>query len=231
MKGKWSKYFFVLVLTCGVFAVSWYVSSSFNERRLAEMRDIQQKIATDILSSETDFSLLQELSCEDINRSLTSEELGSLASRITFSEEAIGAEQIDLLKKQYTLLQVKDFLLKKRVSERCKTPFTTIIYFYGTAEACADCARQGYVLDAARAKYPELRIYSFDYNLDLSTIRALRSIYKVTVPLPALVVNGKTNTGFKTLEELETLLPKDFIQRAKDTAAASAKEEAKTKAQ
>ncbi len=221
--GKWSKYFYVLVLTCGVFAVSWYVSSNFNQRRVAEMRDIQQKIATDILSSETDFSLLQELSCEDINRSLTTEELGSLASRIAFSEQSINPQQIELLKQQYTLLQVKDYLLKKRVSERCKTPFTTVIYFYGTGEDCEDCTRQGYVLDAAREKYPELRIYSFDYNLDLSTIRALRSIYKVQEPLPALVVNGKTNTGFKTLEELEALLPKEFIKKAEEKAALDAK--------
>lgn len=85
------------------------------------------------------------------------------------------------------------------------------------------------MLDAARAKYPELRIYSYDYNLDLSTIRALRSIYKVDEPLPVLVINSKTQSGFKTLEEIEALLPKDFIKRsqAQAQAAAEAKEEKK----
>ncbi len=224
MKGKWGKYFYVLLLTCGVFAVSWYVSSNFNQRRITEMRDIQQKIATDILSSETDFALLQELSCGDINQTITSEELGSLASRITFSESSIGADQIDVLKKQYALLQVKDFILKKRIAERCKTPFVAVLYFYGTENDCEDCTKQGYVLDAAREKYPDLRIYSFDYNLDLSTVRALRSVYKVQGPLPALVVNGKINTGFHTLEELEDLLPKDFIKKAQEKAALQAKE-------
>jgi hypothetical protein len=222
--GKWGKYIFVLVLTGGLFAVSWYASLHFNQRRITEMRNIQEQIATDILSSETDFSLLQELSCDNIGQTITSEQLGSLAGRISFSEENIGSgAQIDNLKKQYTLLQVKDFLLKKRISERCKTSLTTVLYFYGTAEACKDCTKQGYVLDAAREKYPDLRIYSFDYNLDLSTIRAMKSIYKVIGPLPALVVNGKTSTGFKTLEELEALLPKEFVKAAAQEKAAAAK--------
>jgi hypothetical protein len=228
---KWGKYIFVLILTCGVFAVSWFVSSSFNEKRVADMRNIQQQIATDILSSETDFSLLQELSCEDINQTITSEQLGSLASRISFTEESIAGEQIDLLKKQYMLLQVKDFLLKKRISERCKTPITTVLYFYATEDACEDCTKQGYVLDSAREKYSDLRIYSFDYHLDLSTIRALKSVYSIDGPLPALVVNGKTYTGFKTLEQLEALLPKDFIKKAQEKAAAQAKEATSTNAE
>lgn len=206
------------MLTIGVFAVSWYVSASFNQRRVVEMRDIQQKIATDILSSETDFSLLQELSCDAINQTITSEELSSLASRISFTEDSLATDQVELLKKQYTLLQVKDFLLHKRISERCKTSLITVLYFYGTGESCKECTKQGYVLDAAREKYSDLRIYSFDYSLDFSTTRALRSIYKVGGDLPALVVNGKTYTGFKTLEELEALLPKDFIRKAQEKA-------------
>jgi hypothetical protein len=118
---------------------------------------------------------------------------------------------------------VKDFLLRKRISERCKTPLITVLYFYGTGEGCPDCTKQGYVLDAAREKYSDLRIYSFDYNLELSTIRAMKSIYKVSNPLPSLVVNGKTYAGFKTLEQLEALLPKDYVKAAQEKAAAEAK--------
>ena len=225
---QWGKYIFVFVVTCGIFAVSWYASAYFSQKKVAEIRDIQNKIAVDILSSETQYSLLEELSCTDLNSSIVSDELVNLADRISYSEQNVSAqEEILFLKKQYTILQVKDYLLKKRISERCKTPFTTVFYFYGNQENCEDCEKQSYVLDAAREKYPELRSYSFDYNLDLSTIRALRSIYKVGEPLPALVVNGKTYAGFRTLEQLEALLPKDFIKRAQEKAAEEAKEAAK----
>jgi len=222
---NWGKYIFVFLVTCGIFAISWYASAYFSQKKIAEIRDIQNKIAVDILSSETQYSLLEELSCSDLDSSIISDELVNLADRISYSEQNVSAqEEILLLKKQYTILQVKDYLLKKRVSERCKTEFITIFYFYGSQENCKECTRQSYVLDAAREKYPELRIYSYDYGLDLSTIRALRSIYKVGEPLPALVINGKTYAGFKNLEQLEVLLPKDFVKEAQEKAAAKAKE-------
>lgn len=208
---NWGKYIFVLLLTVGIFAVSWYVSLSFNQRKISELRTIQDKVATDLLSSETQFDLLEEMSCQDIgSSSFLSQEIGALADKLSYSEQNVGAEdQITVLKKQYSILEVKDFLLSKRIGERCGHPPTTIFYFYSSKDACEDCAKQGYVLDSLRQTYPTVRIYSFDYNLDLSTIRALKSLYKVEEHLPALVINGKTVSGFKSVEEVTALLPKD----------------------
>lgn len=210
MKGS-PKYFFVFLITCGIFATGWYLSTYVNSKKINEIKDIQNKIAIDILSSETQFSLLEELSCQDIDRSILSEEIATLADKISYSEQNVGnKEEVQMLKKQYTILQVKDFLLSKKIAERCKQKIATVFYFYGSKDACPDCVKQSYVLDTLREKYPTLRVYSFDYNLDLSTIKALRSIYKVQSSLPGLVVNGKTLSGFKTVEEVELLLPKEL---------------------
>jgi hypothetical protein len=206
------KYLFVFLITCGIFGTAWYLSTYVNQQKIDEIRDIQNKVAIDILSSETQFSLLEEMSCQDLNNSVLTEEISSLASKISYSEQNVGAkEEILMLKKQYTILQVKDFLLSKRIGERCNKPPVSILYFYGNRDNCNDCVKQGYVLDALHEKYPELRIYSFDYNLDLSTIRALKTIYKINDTLPALVIGEKTLSGFKTVEEITALLPKDFI--------------------
>ncbi len=210
------KYFYVFLITCGIFAVAWYLSSFVNNKKLEEIKTIQNKISIDILSSETQFALLEELSCQDVDRSVLSAEIATIADKISYSEQNVGAkEEIELLKKQYTILQVKDFLLSKKIAQRCGQKIATVFYFYGSKDSCSDCVKQGYVLDALRAKYPALRVYSFDYNLDLSTIKALTSIYKVQDTLPGLVVQGKTSSGFKTLEEIEKLLPKELINQAK----------------
>jgi glutaredoxin len=83
------------------------------------------------------------------------------------------------------------------------------LYFYTTAENCTECTKQGFVLTELRKKYPDLRVYSFDYNLDLSALRALIKIYKIEdTKLPALIVNEKNITGFSTVEEIEKILPK-----------------------
>lgn len=215
MKGA-QKYFFVFIITCSIFALGWYLSNYVNNKKINEIKDIQNKISIDILSSETQFALLEELSCQDLDNSILSQEISKVADKINYSEQNVGSKQeIDSLKKQYTLLQVKDFLLSKKIGERCKQTISTIFYFYGDKEVCPECVREGFVLDALRAKYPALRVYSFDYNLDLSTIKALRSIYKVEDKLPSLVVQGKTVSGFKTVEELESLLPKDLTNPKK----------------
>ena len=215
---NWSKYIFVFLLTCGIFAASWYLSAYFNQKKITEIRSIQDKVAIDLMSSETQFDLLEEMSCQDIGNSVLNQELASLAGRISYSEQNVGAaEEIRLLKQQYTILQVKDFLLSKRIGERCKKTPVTILYFYGDKDACTDCVKQGYVLDALREKYPDVRVYSFDYELDSSTVRALNSIYKVTGNLPALVVDGKkTINGFRTLEQIEALLPKSITNPPKE---------------
>ncbi len=215
MKG-FQKYFFVFLVTCGIFAVGWYLSSYVNNKKINQIKDIQNKIAIDILSSETQFSLLEELSCQDLSNSVLSKEIATIADKISYTEQTTGnRDEVELLKKQYTILQVKDFLLTKRIAERCKQKINTVFYFYGSKDACSECVKQGYVLDALREKYSALRVYSFDYNLDLSTIKALNSIYKIQNSLPSLVVNGKTVSGFKTVEELEMLLPKELTNPQK----------------
>ncbi len=217
MKG-FQKYFFVFLVTCGIFAVGWYLSAYVNNKKINQIKDIQNKIAIDILSSETQFALLEELSCQDLSNSVLSKEIATIADKISYTEQTTGnRDEVELLKKQYTILQVKDFLLTKRIAERCKQKINTIFYFYGNRDACNDCVKQGFVLDAIREKYPGVRVYSFDHNLDLSTIKALNSIYKIQNSLPSLVVNGKTVSGFKTVEELEALLPKELTNPQKTT--------------
>lgn len=72
-------------------------------------------------------------------------------------------------------------------------------------------------MTALRDKYPDLRVYSFDYHFDLGAIDTLVSIYKVKLDLPALIINGLTYYGFYSVEDLETMVPalKELAARAK----------------
>ncbi len=206
MKGA-TKYIIVFLITCAIFGTAWFVSSYLNARKFAELQQTQDQISIGILSSETEFDLLKDKSCDASAMEVFSDDLANLADKIAFSEEHFAnPAEIATLKQQYTLLEIRDFLLTKRVAERCKQTPSFIFYFYGTKDDCPDCTRQGYVLDALRTAHPDVRIYAFDYNLELDTIKALRSIYKVGDTIPALVVNGVTYSGYQTLEQLQTLL-------------------------
>jgi hypothetical protein len=208
----WKKYLIVLLITVGLFFTASYVSNYFGNQKINQLKVIQDKIAIDILSSETQFSLLSELSCKNISSSVFSPELGELGNKLEWSEENLSAtDEVSYLKKYYSLLQIKDYLLAKKVSARCGVKSAFILYFYTTAANCSECEREGLVLSSLRTKYPELRVYSFDYSTDLSAVTSMLQIYKIKdTALPALVIDDELITGFHSIDELEKRVQDSF---------------------
>ena len=204
----WKKYVIVLFITSTIFISGLWISNYLSNKKIDQLKSIEDKISVDLMSSETQFSLLQELSCKDVTTNVLSSELNSFADKITFSENNIGIDDSNVvsLKKYYSLLEIKDYLLMKKITERCGEKSIFILYFYKN-DKCDDCTKQGYVLTSLREKYPNLRVYSFDYNLDLSSIKAMTSIYKVPDNLPAIVINGKVYSGLQTVEAIEKTFP------------------------
>lgn len=208
----WKKYLIVFFITVALFATAAYLSSYFGNKKIDQLKSIQDKIAIDILSSETQFSLLSELSCKSISDSVLSSELGEFGRKLEWGQENLGSgEEVTYLKKYYSLLEIKDYLLTKKISARCGTKSAFILYFYTTAENCSECEKQGLVLSSLRDKYPELKVYSFDYSTDLSAIKSMLGIYKIKdTILPALVIDEDVLTGFQSIESLEARVVESF---------------------
>jgi len=206
---EWKKYAYTFLITAVIFATAIYVSNYFSQKRMNEIKDIESRIAVDILASETQFSLLSELSCRDISSSLLSKQLSELGDKLSYTEESRGSDDAEVinLKKYYSLLQIKDFLLMQKIKERCGSKTLSLIYFYSNEGDCSDCENEGFVLTRLRADYPELRVYSFDYNLDLSALKTLTSIYNIEDKLPALLINDKVYYGFKSIDEIKNIIP------------------------
>lgn len=216
------KYIFTFIITLAIFATAFFASSFFSDKRVENVKSIQDTIAIDILSSETQFDLLKEVSCGNVSENFLSLQLATLGDKLSHAENERGSKDEDIvyLKKYYSLLQIKDYILSKKLVEKCgseKEP-VFIIYFYSNMGDCPECQREGFVLTRLKEKYPELRVYSFDYHLDLAAIQSLKTIYRVTSSLPSVVIEDKTYVGFKSLEELEDLLP-DTLKEATSTKA------------
>ena len=212
------KYTFTFFVTTAIFATAFFASNFFSQKRIESVKFIQDSIAIDILASETQFDLLKEVSCQNVSESMLSPELNALGDKLSYTESQRGEkdETVVYLKKYYSLLQVKDYLLSKKLAEKCgsKKKQVFIIYFYSNKGTCIDCQKEGYVLTRLKEKYPELRVYSFDYDLSLSVIDSLKAIYRINPsPLPALIIEDTKYTGYKSIEELEALLP-DTLKEA-----------------
>lgn len=209
---SWIKYITVFVITAIIFASAFMLSNYLNSKKLQQVQSTEDKISLDILSNETQFQLLSESSCStlsDPKDSVFSQELSTLADQLSYAESIRGARdaQVLSLKKYYSILEAKDIILAEKIAEKCHTAPASIIYFYSNAGDCLDCTRTGYVLDELRQEYPPLRIYSFDYNLDLSTIKTIIGIHKIKNDLPAIIIGDTVYYGFKGVDDIKKIYP------------------------
>ncbi|MES2213864.1 MAG: hypothetical protein V4465_00520 [Patescibacteria group bacterium] len=200
------KYLFSFLITAAIFGTALYISTTLNQKKLDDVRSIEDKLSLNILSGETQNDLLRETSCKDVKNTFLTHELGDLGAKLSYAASQNSPDNVDVLnlKQYYSLLEIKDYLLMKSITQKCGIRPTFILYFYGDKSICPDCEKTGFVLDALHEKYPDLRIYSFDYNSEEPAVKTLIGIYHVEDRLPALIVNSDPFYGFKTLDTMES---------------------------
>ncbi len=191
-----------------------YTVNYLNRARISELSTIEDQISIDTLSLDTQFSLLEAAPCDSVASSTTlTGELADLGSRLSYAESQLGTNnpQVVRLKDQYSLLEIRDYLITKQLAAACGSKPVIVLYFYSNAGDCSNCDKAGYALSYLRNTYPSLRVYSFDYNLDLGALKTLIAVTKVRDILPAFVVNGKQYYGFTSLSDLEKQFPKGAL--------------------
>jgi len=210
-------YAIVFFVTLGLFILAFFLSDKASNARISQIQEIQDKISLDILSIETRYALLGNSSCdhvvsnENFERELN-EELNNLARRVKFMESDLGPENLNLLaiKQQYNLLQIKDYLLRQELNERCGEEVVSLLYFH--EQLCRDCRRQTVVLDEIGARYPEIRIYWLDRDLQTPAMQTLISIFDIPES-PSIMVNDTVHTGLFSLTDVEKMLPNMLVEK------------------
>jgi len=217
------KYIYTFLITLAIFTTAIYLSNYFNNKKVDQVKNTESKISIDILASETQFALLGEASCKDLENSTLSRELSILGDRLSSLENNSGnnSDEFDTMKKYYSVLEIKDFLLTKKLGAKCANKPVSVLFFY--SNNCLKCTEQGYALTSLHKKYSMLRVYSFDYNLDLPIIKTLAGIYDVTPDLPAIIIDGKMYTEFKNIDEMEAALPKSIRSSISSSTATTVK--------
>lgn len=201
-----------LGITVALIATVAYAVNYLNDARLAELASIEDQLSIDALSLDTQFQLLAAAPCDSATSTMLTE-LTDLGSRLAYAENQLGANnaQVIRLKERYSLLEIRDYLITKQLAQACRTKPVTVLYFYSNQGDCSDCDKAGYALSYLRDTYPQLRVYSFDYHLDLGALKTLIAVEKIEPPLPAFVVSGKRSNGFTTLADLEAQFPKGAL--------------------
>ncbi|MDD5433300.1 MAG: hypothetical protein PHE77_01430 [Candidatus Pacebacteria bacterium] len=215
-KLNWGRHLTVLLATAIIFAGGFYLSNTVVEKKISAITKLQQGLSIDILSLETQFSVLSQAPCKNLNESTLTKELFDISQKLESVGNTLGKDNPDflMLKKYYSILEIKHWLLLKKAAKDCKTNIVSIIYLYSDKKNCPSCENQGYILTTLREKYPFLRVYSFDYNLALAPLDTIKSIYLLEPSLPITIVNDDAFYGLKSKEELEEILSQ-YINLAK----------------
>lgn len=220
------RYVYTFIITLAIFFFSFWLSNTFSDKKIQSLRDLESQISLNILSVETRFSLLQKTSCEHIVTSKDStagfnEDLNVLALKVKSLENQLGYFNQDVisLKKYYSLLQIKDFLLMKEYHDRCKQNTVSILYFHDVD--CTECGKQSIILDKIVEEYPEIRVYYFDTTTNTPALDTLSSVYKVG-STPALVINDKLYSGYQDLAKIESYIPEIKVWKKEKTASSTA---------
>jgi glutaredoxin len=203
-----------LLITLVLAGTVAYAVNYLNQARITALSAIEEQLSIDTLSLDTQFSLLEAAPCDSAASSTTlTNELADFGSRLSYAEGQLGSDdaQVIRLKERYSLLEIRDYLITKKLSEACGTKPVTVLYFYSNKGDCPDCDKAGYALSYLRNTYPLLRVYSFDYNLDLGALRTFIAVHKVQRTFPAFVINGKHSYGFTSLADLEKQFPKGAL--------------------
>jgi hypothetical protein len=85
----------------------------------------------------------------------------------------------------------------QQISQKCKTKPVYVLYFYSNAGDCPECSRAGDVLTYLRQTYPSLRVYSFDYNLDLSALQTLIALAQSRQGQPPCLCDQQPRAGVR----------------------------------
>lgn len=204
------KYIAVFVITSLMFVTAFLASRELDNKRTVDVGAIRDDIAFTLSADEMNFALLRNSPCSSVNRSLLTEELNKLGSRISVLASNQGWEDGEVLqlRKQYILLQVQDYLLTKEMTTRCEAPEQVMIAFVRDAH-CQSCEGIRALLQNIQDNHPEMRLYTIDAGVDIEVVDTLMKLYGVDENhLPAIFFNEiQIPEDQLTFDGLEKLFP------------------------
>ncbi len=190
-----------------IFLLGLFVGESLNNGKISQITGASDAVRLEILDLELQQALSQDDPCGKSYLNSISSQLDEIGTRLSFLEETLGKNDktVIALKKPYTILMIRHYLLIKQRNEKCSEDYTTILFFYSNQrEYISDSEKQGYVLGYFGDKYgyDRLKVYSIDSDLDLGVIKMLKEEYSIN-NYPTTVINSNVFVGFKDKEELE----------------------------
>jgi hypothetical protein len=197
-----------ILLVCIVFVIGVILGNSWNSAETTEVSKVLRQSELDAESFLAEQELFEsfETNCALAEKRLSSlsEELLKLGKVLGAddAQEKLGEENYGFLKRKYHLMQIRTYILDKKLQEDCGSKTNVILYYFKRKDAPSE--QQGKILDELVEQY-HLHVFAIEHRYS-KELEFLEDYYEIK-DAPALVVNfDNTKTGLVTKEQLIPLL-------------------------
>ena len=206
---NYGKYFMAFVFSFLIFVIGIMLGSYLSTERVDYLRDIanKQKLDYESLELQSLYLSTAELrneSCIVLSRILE-QSLKTVADaqiKVESYIRQISDSRYNDIKREYSIAQIRYWLLDKKIKDICEMDSVSILYFYSDAN-CDDCGAQGAILTYLKEKLKDrLLIFALDYDFASEPLIELFKIEHNIDSIPSLVIANKSYTGLMTKEKL-----------------------------
>ncbi|MBI2541950.1 hypothetical protein HYV80_04530 [Candidatus Woesearchaeota archaeon] len=221
------KYVIAGVITLGIFLLGLFLGLAIEGKRVNYIESVSRRQNLDFGSLQLQYAFIDQLSqdnnCLAVQKTFEHNINNLESTRIrleNFNRDAtLNKNELDILKNEYILAQIRYWLLAERTKEVCGSDIVNILYFFSDEEECPDCEKQAFVLTYLKKKFKDkLLIFSFDSKFkDEPMIGLLKNTYAVD-KYPSLVIEGNPSSGFKDKNALLEQICPSYKEKTEDCA-------------
>lgn len=195
-------------LTTAVFLVGLLVGYTLTVGRTSYLEDISYKQRLDYESLQLQSLFLDinsdNKTCEGFDNILESslnDVIGAQRKVDSYMLDS-GKKAYDDLKRDYTLAEVRYWLLNQKIRSSCPRNNVALLYFYSNTD-CFDCGPQGTILTYLKEKLKDkLLVFSIDSDLASEPmVSVIKKRYNITVT-PSIIIEDELFTGFLSKENI-----------------------------
>ena len=207
-------YIKALIITLIVFSLGVYIGLEIGKTKMNEIQTGVNDLKSSIEEVELEFLFLDTMGNTEISCNYFNEEakrLGDIAGKlgkeveIYENSKKLDESSFSELKKEYTLILIKNWLTIEKIKKSCEGDYVTVLYFYSNTN-CNKCEDQGIILSYYKEKLnKKLQVFAIDGDLNLNLVRALKESYNIT-EYPTLIVDNEVHKGYFDKEEVKEIL-------------------------
>ncbi len=203
------RYILAFLIGTFIFLNGFVLTYSFSYLEYQRVSRIQAEISYQLFQNKLKYYLFDEDICSADLLVELSEDLGFQGRIIDDLERKLGKNDKRVLfrKKFYTLMELEHFEFIKRINKECGAEIPTVLFFYSNDDLDLKKGEElGELLGVVYRRNPEIKIYSFDINLDSDLIKMLKEKYEVE-ELLTVVINEEIKVVHpKNINEIEQYL-------------------------